>query len=152
MTAVLYLIMRNDLPSLNPGKLAAQAAHCANAAVAAARRSKSRALRGLLKEWERQSKQDFGTTIVLAAPRFFIEHDMPSSSHVYDDTYPCEIAPEIGAYLQLHAHKYSQPQWAVDARPHDDGFRWMFLRRELVGAFEFAANKPEKLRMLELYP
>ena len=31
----LYIVMRNDLPSLNPGKLAAQAAHVANVAARA---------------------------------------------------------------------------------------------------------------------
>jgi hypothetical protein len=82
MTPVLYLIMRDDLPSLNPGKLAAQAAHCANACVAKMRKADS----AMLRKWERESSQDFGTTIVLGAGRRFIA-SLPNK--VWDDTYPC---------------------------------------------------------------
>lgn len=77
---ILYLIMRNDLRSLNPGKLAAQAAHCANACVAKMKGHKA------LREWEKESRQSFGTTIVLGAGRRFIR-GLPNK--VWDDTYPC---------------------------------------------------------------
>lgn len=80
MGPILYLVMRNDLPSLNPGKLAAQAAHCANACVAKMKNT------ALLLQWQRQSKQSFGTTIVLGAGRRFIDN-LPN--RVWDDTYPC---------------------------------------------------------------
>lgn len=93
---VLYLIMRNDLPSLNPGKLAAQAAHCANACVAVARKKQP----ALLRQWERESRQAFGTTIVLGAGRRIIEA-MPN--RVWDDTYPCgdgSLRPVlVGAFM-----------------------------------------------------
>lgn len=65
----LYIVMRNDLPSLNPGKLAAQAAHVANVAV-------KRGDRKIVRRWERQTTQSFGTTIVLGAPLAFIEKHM----------------------------------------------------------------------------
>lgn len=80
MKPILYLVMRNDLPSLNPGKLAAQAAHCANACVAAMKGS------AILREWQRETPQSFGTTIVLGAGRTFIE-GLPH--RVWDTTYPC---------------------------------------------------------------
>lgn len=94
MQPVLYLVMRNDLPSLNPGKLAAQAAHCANACVARMRGHKA------LLVWERQSRQSFGTTIVLGAGLRFIA-GLPNK--VWDDTYPCgdgSLRPIlVGAFL-----------------------------------------------------
>lgn len=96
MTAVLYLIMRNDLPSLNPGKLAAQAAHCANACVAKMENTNP----SLLLQWQGQSKQTFGTTIVLGAGRRFITK-LPN--RVWDDTYPCadgSLRPVlVGAFM-----------------------------------------------------
>lgn len=81
MSAVLYLVMRRDLPSLNPGKLAAQAAHCANACVAKMKKANPQ----LLRAWE-QEAGTFGTTIVLGAGRRFIAK-LPN--RVWDDTYPC---------------------------------------------------------------
>lgn len=99
MMPVLYLIMRNDLPSLNPGKLAAQAAHCANACVARMRGHKA------LRAWERQSRQSFGTTIVLGAGRRFIS-DLPNK--VWDDTYPCadgRLRPILVGAFMLASNK-----------------------------------------------
>lgn len=144
---ILYLIMRNDIPSLNPGKLAAQAAHCANAAVAAARRSRSSSLKKLLRDWERQSKQDFGTTIVLGAPRQYIEMMQPACQ-VFDDTYPCEIPREVAETILLGNPYSDDGIWSVHVTPR----RSLFLRRELVGAFAFATTMPECLKNLELYP
>lgn len=93
---ILYLIMRNDLPSLNPGKLAAQAAHCANACVALMENKNP----ALLLAWQGQSKQSFGTTIVLGAGLRFIAK-LPN--RVWDDTYPCgdgSLRPVlVGAFL-----------------------------------------------------
>lgn len=63
---VLYILMRTDLDSLNPGKAMAQAAHAANQFVAYAREMKN--VDGIFheafNEWERQANF-FGTTIVL---------------------------------------------------------------------------------------
>lgn len=55
---ILYILMRTDLDSLNPGKAMAQACHAANCAV-------SHASGHILSEWQDQTPQDFGTTIVL---------------------------------------------------------------------------------------
>lgn len=145
MTARLYLVMRNDIPSMNPGKLAAQAAHVANAAVAAARRSKSSKTRKLLKDWEAQTTQDFGTTITLGADFCFIYDNMPKTAHVYDPTYPCEIPVEVADFFDLID---SEGKWSVGV--HNG--RGTLLRRELVGAFMLTAEKPDILKDLELYP
>ena len=63
---VLYLLMRDDIPSMNPGKLAAQASHVSNACVNRIKKSKNRKLKSMLKEWELQTDNGFGTAICLA--------------------------------------------------------------------------------------
>lgn len=62
MTPVLYILMRTDMDSMNPGKGMAQAAHAANAFVADMQSQKTR----MFEEWQAQTSQGFGTTIVLS--------------------------------------------------------------------------------------
>ena len=60
--AVLYILMRSDMDSLNPGKMAAQACHAANYMAVIADASNPK----LYRDWAEQAKdQYFGTTIVL---------------------------------------------------------------------------------------
>ena len=132
----LYIVMRNDLPSLNPGKLAAQAAHVANVAV-------KRCGRKVLRAWERQTTQGFGTTIVLAAPLKFIETAMRSTT-VYDPTYPCEIPFEVG----VHLAGTSQRKSIYLDRQRKRAF---YLRKEIVGAWALG-DRPSIFEGLELYP
>lgn len=61
--AALYILMRSDMKSLNAGKAMAQAAHAANQFAATA----STAVPTLYTEWEGQTPDGFGTTIVLDA-------------------------------------------------------------------------------------
>jgi hypothetical protein len=133
---VLYLVMRNDLPSLNPGKLAAQAAHVANVAVKNANPK-------IRKEWESQTKQHFGTTIVLGADRKFLMTRM-GMTLVWDPTYPCEIPFEVGAHLveeMLRENVYLD----------HDRRRATYLRNEVVGAWALG-DRPDIFDGLELYP
>lgn len=66
MKPVLYVIVRGDLASLNPGKAAAQVAHAANQLVSAIERlaaTGDNEFLYLLRTW--QGTHGFGTTIVL---------------------------------------------------------------------------------------
>ena len=93
---VLYVLMRNDLDSLTPGKAMAQANH-AYGAFKSRIRSHLPMQRAYL-NWMDQTVQEFGTTIVLAAnqkeiegvigqvTRFFSESVV--SGWVHDPTYP----------------------------------------------------------------
>ena len=69
----LYVLMRNDLESMSPGRCMAQANHAASVfehdfgAV-------SKCQRAEVKEWKAQTKQGFGTCIVLAASLVQIEN------------------------------------------------------------------------------
>ena len=58
---VLYVLMRTDLASMNPGKACAQATHAANQCVA-----QGRDVAKLLEEWA--ADRGFGTCIVLGVP------------------------------------------------------------------------------------
>src|SRR5260221_1273258 len=101
-TPYLYLLMRNDLPSMNPGKLAAQAAHVANQFVQdLAKRCKQypdeKYFFNLYKEWKED--RGFGTTITLGSGLFNINKlgagDLDIlSGIVYDPTYPMQIPYE----------------------------------------------------------
>lgn len=55
----MYILMRTDLASMNPGKAVAQGAHAANQCVEDGPHP------DLLKEWQAQSGKGFGTTITL---------------------------------------------------------------------------------------
>ena len=59
---VLYVLARNDMASMNAGKLAAQSHHCGS--VFAKRMEKSKD--PLYKEWQNSTPQGFGTVLVLA--------------------------------------------------------------------------------------
>lgn len=56
---VLYILMRNDLESMNAGKAMAQASHASNAFVHACSGD-------FANEWMKQTEQGFGTVLVLA--------------------------------------------------------------------------------------
>lgn len=60
---VLYILMRNDIDSMNPGKAMAQASHAANAFVYF---SSFKERDHLVEVWENSTSQGFGTVIVLA--------------------------------------------------------------------------------------
>jgi peptidyl-tRNA hydrolase len=60
----LYILMRTDLGSMNPGKAVAQGTHAANQCVFHARQG-SADLGKLLQEWEGETGKGFGTCICL---------------------------------------------------------------------------------------
>lgn len=78
--------MRNDLPSMNPGKAMAQASHASNAFI------NSYKGREDVKEWQNQTQQGFGTVLVLSASigeiyDVFKNVSFPKD-YVFDPTYP----------------------------------------------------------------
>ncbi len=62
---VSYLLMRTDMDSLNPGKAMAQSNHAYGALKAHVRKTPLLILRSRYIEWQKQTDQDFGTTITL---------------------------------------------------------------------------------------
>lgn len=64
---VLYILMRNDLASMTPGRCMAQASHASNAFIH--RWGKQT----YVKDWQNQTEDGFGTAIVLAADLLSIQ-------------------------------------------------------------------------------
>lgn len=156
MNPVLYLIMRNDIPSMNPGKLAAQAAHVANAFEYEFNKSgqAKKHLGKLYKEWKNQTKQGFGTTIVLGADHLLIYpgyYDGCFSGRVYDPTYPCPIPVEIADAIQ---DKYPDNITRKNIFTPEESAT--FLRNQEVGGYVFGDKDNWKVqdhvRGVELYP
>lgn len=94
----LYILMRNDLPSLSVGRAAAQASHAANAFI------HEWGSRGDVNEWQRQTKQGFGTAIVLGAPKECIENILRSrvipQGWVIDPDYVVSVSVELHPYIK----------------------------------------------------
>jgi len=127
MTAVLYIIARNDLASLNPGKLAAQCSHASNAfahhfhaymqevnakPVSRVSLSDVEATSKAFYEWENTTPQGFGTVLVLEAKMkdiypvidLFAKNDHIAGI-VHDPTYPI-VDGEIVHHIPLDTCAY----------------------------------------------
>ena len=70
---ILYILMPNDIPSMNPGKKMAQSAHAANLCAKKCQIMENEELKKEFFLWESESHSDsgfqaFGTTIVLQLP------------------------------------------------------------------------------------
>lgn len=123
---VLYILMRNDLPSMNPGKAMAQASHASNAYVKeidnleaqqlSDSHISSRASLGtyrffneqikLGKSWQRQTSQGFGTVLVLETDKEELERVVRKARRnkfiadlVADPSYPYIVNPEIASLI-----------------------------------------------------
>jgi hypothetical protein len=112
-SAIMYILMRTDLPSMNPGKAMAQAAHASNQCVREIRKKlkdgaqkgpASPSLSDMFESWEAQTHHGFGTTIVLGATgrelgnildkmKFSCSKNEPMCvfGEVLDPTYPISI-------------------------------------------------------------
>ena len=91
--------MRNDLPSMNPGKAMAQASHASNQMV------KEHGDSPACKEWQSQTKHGFGTVIVLGATIEQITECYNQTrenvrvGQVVDKTYPYIVTKEIAGLI-----------------------------------------------------
>ena len=104
----LYILMRNDLPSMNNGKAMAQAAHAANDFVYRF----GEVLPAVTEDW--MSKDyPFGTTIVLAVDQYVLNDRIKSAAaksgvpcgFVWDQTYPYTVAnKELADLIDIRHH------------------------------------------------
>ena len=93
--STLYILMRNDMESMSPGKAAAQAAHAANAVKNHfMTKIKDKVAIEEFSFWEGQTSQGFGTTIVLGVTENEMKETIELLSKwytagiVHDPTYP----------------------------------------------------------------
>jgi hypothetical protein len=124
MTAVLYILMRNDTASMNAGKAMAQASHASNAFVAHfqsyAQDYNSKPVHGEIQtstvtgfaDWENSTSQSFGTVLVLAAKMSDIKATVDIfkgldyvAGVVHDPTYPI-VDGEVVHYIPLDTCAY----------------------------------------------
>ena len=115
---ILYIVMRDDLASLNPGKACAQAAHAANRCVqnlldlaSYEEKEHGKPYTQMLAEWE--GDRGFGTCIVLSGPLWAIKKAFAIAAdnlHVYggiitDPTYPIQDG-EFTHYIPVETCGY----------------------------------------------
>lgn len=124
MTAVLYILMRNDLDSMNPGKAIAQGSHASNAFVhhfhGFAQQYNSQSVHeGIhtatmngFNEWENSTHQGFGTVLTLEGRMSdftSIVNIFKSLGYianvVHDPTYPI-VDGEVVHYIPLDTCAY----------------------------------------------
>lgn len=93
---ICYVIMRTDLDSLNPGKAMAQAHHAYGALKVHVRQQSNNWSKSYI-QWQDQTKQDFGTVIVLSGSLIEIDIALQDIENlnlpllagwVLDPTYP----------------------------------------------------------------
>jgi peptidyl-tRNA hydrolase len=124
MTAVLYILARNDLASMNSGKLAAQCSHASNAFVhhyrgyeqslvmnAKQTETEANNVDGF-REWETCTTQGFGTVLVLEGNMMDISSTVKLMTKigyvagvVHDPTYPV-VDGDIVHYIPLDTCAY----------------------------------------------
>jgi len=99
----LYILMRNDLPSMGSGRAAAQASHAANAFIHEWG-NPEKINRSDVGEWKKQTKQGFGTAIVLSASKAQIEKVLKSrripQGWVIDPDYVVSVSVELAPYIK----------------------------------------------------
>ncbi len=98
----LYIIVREDLPSLNPGKAMAQVCHAGSQAAQVMQGDEAYG------QWLRQA-DNFGTTIVLSEDKYYplkrciseCQQRGFNAAVIVDPTYPFLIDPEIIPFLDV---------------------------------------------------
>lgn len=103
---ILYIIMRNDLPSMNVGKAMAQASHASNAFI------KEYGKHAAAKQWADSTKQGFGTVIVLTGNKKQLDDVFEMASlpddvfvnQVIDPSYPYIVSNEIAELINPQHH------------------------------------------------
>lgn len=143
----LYILMRNDLPSMGSGRAAAQASHAANAFIHEWGNDK-KIRRGDVVEWQGQTKQGFGTAIVLSANKAQIDKILRSrvipQGWVIDPDYVVSVSVELAPFIKGVFKEVSET----------DPSRLLIHRSEKTCAYVFGTKEQLEplLGELPLYP
>lgn len=90
MTPVLYILMRTDMDSMNPGKAMAQASHASNAFVSNAEPGYN-IDEELFNAWQGSTPQGFGTVLVLGVNEAQMRTAVEVAESFGVDKFPCDI-------------------------------------------------------------
>jgi len=135
---ILYILVRNDLPSLNPGKAMAQAVHAGHLFSAKYHEDKA------YKEWA--GDRGFGTTVTLSADFHDINRligGQPSGGWVMDPTYPITVPRDTMEFV--NSEKLSAP-----AHYTKDGKSVVLCRKEDTCAYLFGERSQFPAWLFEL--
>jgi peptidyl-tRNA hydrolase len=146
----LYILMRNDLGSLGPGRAAAQASHAANAFIHKHGNTKD------AKAWTASTPQGFGTAIVLSATlpqivecrKNLTGQNVPNDTIIDPDyaiTFSAELLPYINAELANDGRTTKIEQSTTDPK------KYILHRQEITCAYIFG-NKDELAPILGELP
>lgn len=149
---VLYILMRTDLPSMNPGKAMAQASHASNYFVHDLNQMKHKDgyIAQMGKAWQESTPQGFGTVLVLGCTKHqMIEAYEMASLHaasfvlagiVRDPTYPYIVDSEMAGLISSE----------MDTAPrvsNADG-KVVLFRNERTCAYIFGDKDTDFMRLL----
>lgn len=140
---ILYIIIRNDLESLNAGKAMAQASHASNAFIKKYGHTKA------AKKWAGETSQGFGTVIVLSVNKKQLDeavHNSETADVVVDPTYPYIVNNEVAALIDPKHH-------TVEPIVKNDGTT-VLHREEITCAYVFGTkeNCKSTIGHLPLHP
>lgn len=144
----LYVLMRNDLPSMNAGRKMAHAAHAANQFTFEFGTQKD------VKNWQHDAN-GFGTTICVSVNREQLETVVKSAKKkglptglVYDPEYGYSLHQEIAELIDRRT-------FTANAIIKEDG-QWVLFRKELTCGYLFVADdsteREELVGALPLHP
>jgi len=132
MTPVLYILMRTDLGSMNPGKAMAQASHASNAFVHSAEPGYN-VDEKLFEEWRQSTTQGFGTVLVLGVNEAQMRTAVDVASNCGIDKFPCDIIHDPTYPLQDGDTTHFIP---VDTCGYIFGDKDNVLLQSILGNFE----------------
>tara|TARA_B100000900_G_C20319887_1_gene609683 strand:+ start:227 stop:634 length:408 start_codon:yes stop_codon:yes gene_type:complete len=132
MTPVLYILMRTDLDSMNPGKAMAQASHASNAFVHSADPGYN-VDEELFNTWENSTHQGFGTVLVLGVNEVQMRTAVEVAESCGIDKFPSGIVHDPTYPLQDGDTTHFIP---VDTCGYIFGDKDDVLLQSIVGNFE----------------
>lgn len=137
--------MRNDLPSMNPGRAMAQAAHAANQFI------HEYGKQAAVKIWQRDAN-GFGTTICLADSKSNIIEIIEAARTkgycvglVYDPTYKFNVSAELAPLI--HSNILTAPTIV-----QEDGTNIMFRNELTCGYLFISTDSPDKQMLIGNLP
>jgi peptidyl-tRNA hydrolase len=145
----LYILMRNDLDSLSPGRAAAQASHASNAFIHKFGPG-ARLHDNSVDEWQNQTNQGFGTTIVLSASLDQINVILKSKKLcqkfivgcVIDPDYAIKVTHEIADLLhQNYDAKWCNFKFDYNWSMDENDKSVKIIRKEVTCAYIFGTKE-----------
>ena len=132
MTPILYILMRTDMDSMNPGKAMAQASHASNAFVSNAEPGYN-IDEELFNAWQQSTPQGFGTVLVLGVNEAQMRTAVEVAESFGVDKFPCDIIHDPTYPLQDGDTTHFIP---VDTCGYIFGDKEDPLLEAIIGKFE----------------